>query len=174
MAKGSSSRWRNAARKREMLIAGVLIVAAALFAAIVIPMGVVRPTSVKHLPLSPVFLPYVLALLVIVFAALHLIEAWIAPDAVASPPTEDDAIHPRWKLRIAVLFMCLVGYLLLPELLGMLATSIIVTVGLMVLAGERRLLVLLGVGLIMPLLVWLFFTEVAQVPLPSGFLGDWR
>ncbi len=174
MAKGSLTKWRNAARKREMSIAGALIVAAILFALIAIPQGVVRPSSVKHLPLSPVFLPYVLALLVVIFAALHLIEAWIAPDAVAAPPSEDDAIHPRWKLRVSVLFAGLLGYLFLPEVLGMLVTAIIVTMGLMALAGERRPGVLLGVGLLMPLLVWLFFTEVAQVPLPSGFLGDWR
>lgn len=174
MAKASSTKWRNAARRREILIAAGLILAAVIFALVVIPAGVVRPSSVKHLPLSPVFLPYVLAALVAVFALLHLIEAWIAPDAVASPPSEDEATHPRWKIRVAFLFACLLGYLMLPEMLGMLATSILITIGLMALAGERRLLVLLGVGLFMPLMVWLFFTEVAQVPLPAGMLGDWR
>jgi hypothetical protein len=174
MAKGSSTKWRNSARRREMLIAGVLIVAAIAFALIVIPLGVMRPTSVKHLPLSPVFLPYVLSLLVIVFAALHLLEAWIAPDAIASPPSEDDATHPRWKLRVSVLFLCLAGYLLLPEMLGMLATSILVTIGLMALASERNPLILIGVGILMPTLVWLFFTEVAQVPLPGGLFDNWR
>ncbi|MFX0541573.1 tripartite tricarboxylate transporter TctB family protein [Roseovarius sp. S4756] len=174
MARGSSKKWRNAARKREMSIAGVLIIAAAVFALVIIPQGVVRPSSVKHLPLSPVFLPYVLAVLVVIFAALHLVEAWIAPDAVAAPPSDDDATHPRWKLRVSVLFACLLGYLILPDMLGMLATAIMITIGLMFLAGERRPLILTGVGILMPVLVWLFFTQVAQVPLPDGFFEAWR
>ena len=121
-----------------------------------------------------VFFVIFVSALVVVFAALHLVEAWIAPDAVAAPPSEDEATHPRWKLRVSVLLACLLGYLLLPDMLGMLATSIIVTIGLMFLAGERRPLILASVGILMPVLVWLFFTQVAQVPLPGGVFEAWR
>ena len=114
MAKDSSTKWRNAARKREMLIAAALIWPRASLHWWSSRMGVVRPSSVKHLPLSPVFLPYVLTVLVIVFAGLHLVEAWIAPDAVAAPPSDDGATHPRWKLRISVLFAGLLGIFCCP------------------------------------------------------------
>lgn len=178
MVTARSAKWRNTARRREIAIALALIVAAAVFAFVVIPAGVVKPASVKRLPLSPVFLPYVLTGLVALFAALHLLEAWLAPDAIAAPPDASQETHPRWKLRIAVLCACLAGYLFLPDVLGMLATAIIVTIALMALMSERNPLILIGVGVLLPTLVWLFFTQVAQVPLPLGIFESlfdgWR
>ncbi|MGK7651884.1 tripartite tricarboxylate transporter TctB family protein [Roseovarius sp. B08] len=159
-------------RRREIVFAVLTILASVLFALFVIPAGVTSPASVKHLPLSPTFLPYVLTIGVGLFALIHLLEAIFA----AHIPGEDDAslgTHPRWKSRVLMLVGLLALYLLMPERLGMPLTAIVVTIALMAIGGERRPLILLGVGIAVPLLVYLFFAHVAQVPLPMGLFEDW-
>ncbi|QFT92122.1 Tripartite tricarboxylate transporter TctB family protein [Roseovarius sp. THAF9] len=158
-------------RGSEIIFAVITILAALVFALVVIPNGVTRPASVKHLPLSPVFLPYVLTIGVGIFALIHLLEAIFA----AHIPGEDDAslgTHPRWKSRVLMLVGLLALYLLMPGRLGMPLTAIIVTIALMAIGGERRPLILLGVGIAVPVLVYLFFAHVAQVPLPMGLFVD--
>ncbi|EBA07048.1 tripartite tricarboxylate transporter TctB family protein [Sagittula stellata] len=159
-------------RRREIVFAALTLIAAALFAAIVIPAGVTTPGSVKHLPLSPAFLPYVLTGAIALFALVHLLEALFAPHVPDDDATPPD-LHAHWKLRLLVLCVLLLIYLLVPETLGMLLTSIVVTVVLMAMGGERRPLVLLGVGITVPLLIYLFFVHVAQVPMPAGIFEDW-
>lgn len=159
-------------RRREIIFAALTLLASALFAFVVIPAGVTTPASVKHLPLSPAFLPYVLTAGVGLFALIHLLEAIFA----AHIPGEDEAslgTHPRWKSRVLMLVGLLLVYLLLPDQLGMPVTAMLVTIALMAIGGERRPLILLGVGIGVPLLVYLFFAHVAQVPLPMGLFEDW-
>ncbi|WHZ34293.1 tripartite tricarboxylate transporter TctB family protein [Sagittula sp. MA-2] len=159
-------------RRREIIFASLTLIAAILFAAIVIPAGVTTPASVKHLPLSPAFLPYVLTAGVALFALVHLLEAVFAahiPDEDAAAPN----VHAQWKPRLLALCVLLLISLLVPETLGMLLTSIVVTIVLIAMGGERRPLILLGVGITVPLLIYLFFVHVAQVPMPAGIFEDW-
>lgn len=159
-------------RRREITFAVLTLLASLLFAFVVIPAGVTSPASVKHLPLSPTFLPYVLTIGVGLFALVHLLEAIFA----AHIPGEDGnplGVHPRWFSRLAMLVVLLLIYLILPETLGMPLTAILVTIALMAIGGERRPLILLGVGIAVPVLVYLFFAHIAQVPLPMGLFEDW-
>jgi len=160
-------------RRREIVFAGLTLAASALFALIVIPRGVTTPASVKHLPLSPAFLPYLLTASIGVFALIHMLEAIFAPHIPAEDEGAQPGMHPRWKGRVLMLCALLALYLFLPDQLGMLPTSILVTVALLAIGGERRPLILLGVGISVPLLVYLFFAHVAQVPLPTGIFEDW-
>lgn len=160
-------------RRREILFGAVTVVSAAAFALLVIPDGVTTPASVVHLPLSPAFLPYVLTIGVGLFAAIHFLEAIFAPHMPADDEDRGGGLHARWKSRGLILSLLLLTYLLLPERLGMLTTAIIVTIALLAIGGERRPLILLGVGISVPLLVYLFFVHVAQVPMPTGLFEDW-
>jgi hypothetical protein len=157
-------------RRREIVFAALTLAAAIGFALFVIPNGVTTPASVRHLPLSPAFLPYVLTAAIGVFALIHMLEAIYAPHIPADDEEGSQDAHPNWKVRAILLSVLLLVYLLLPERLGMLPTAIGVTIALLAIGGERRVAVLLGVGITVPLLVYLFFAEVAQVPMPEGIL----
>ena len=161
------------ARRREVWIGLCLIAVAALLAFAAIPLGVTRPTSVSSLPLSPVFLPYLLSALIGVFAILHIVAAFTAPHSPVAD-SDDGALHPRWLLRGALVAILLLGYLMLPQFIGMFPTAIALTVALMRLGGERRLPVLAVFGVLLPLVIYLFFVFIAQVPMPTGVFGDWR
>jgi len=159
-------------RRREITFAAATLVASVLFALFVIPGGVTTPASVVHLPLSPAFLPYVLTAGVGIFALIHMLEAIYAPHI---PPDDEGGggLHASWKSRGLMLSVLLLIYLLLPERLGMLITSILVTIALLAIGGERRPRILFGVGISVPLLVYLFFVFVAQVRMPLGIFEDW-
>lgn len=160
-------------RRREIIFAALTLAASVLFSLIVVPLGVTTPASVKHLPLSPAFLPYVLTAGIGIFALVHMLEAIFAPHIPAEDEGAQAGLHPRWKGRVLMLCALLLVYLVLPDRLGMLPTSILVTIALLAIGGERRPIILLGVGISVPLLVYLFFAHVAQVPLPTGMFQDW-
>ena len=160
-------------RRREIVFAALTLAASVLFALIVIPTGVTTPSSVKHLPLSPAFLPYLLTIAIGLFALIHMLEAIFAPHIPGEDEDMMSGVHPRWKSRLLMLCALLLVYLLAPDRLGMLLTSVLVTIALLAIGGERRPVILLGVGITVPLLVYLFFAHVAQVPLPTGIFEDW-
>lgn len=144
-------------------------VLAVLFAWFGIPSGVESPANVTALPLSPAFLPYIATGMIFLFGLLHALEA--AVKRRLQPPITSNASdprHPSWVLRATVVLACFLAYLYLPAVLGMAGVSILVTAGLMLLAGERSPLILIGGSVVLPLLVYVFFTRVAQVPLPLG------
>ncbi|WP_022727530.1 tripartite tricarboxylate transporter TctB family protein [Fodinicurvata sediminis] len=166
----SREQYLRAQRLRESVFAIATVAASVLFASLVIPAGVTSPASVEHLPLSPRFLPYVLSALIAIMALVHLAEAWFSPRPPDADPEEEFEPHPRWKLRSSWLGLLLLGYLFLPQWGGMLATAVAATTVLTAVGGERRLPVLLGIGVLVPTAVYFFFTIVVQVPLPAGSL----
>lgn len=143
------------------------------FALVVIPLGVVSPGSVTHLPLSPVFLPYVLTALVGLFGLICGLQALLGPGVPKEAGEDEFALRRSWVLHLLLIGAALTAYYLLPEAIGMLLTAVLVTGFLVWLGGERRILMILGVALLLPVAVYLFFTWVAQVPLPEGYFEGW-
>jgi putative tricarboxylic transport membrane protein len=148
-------------------------VVAALFGAIVIPAGIVNPASVKHVALLPSFLPYVLTALIGALGLVIALQAMLGAGPPKRAPEEEFQLRSGWPAVLAVLVGCAAAYYLLPESAGLLMVSIAVTGVLMVLGGERRPIILLGAAVLLPTAVYLFFSRVAQVPLPAGILDGW-
>ena len=159
-------------RRRDAAFGFGIALAAAAFALWAVPYGVVSPRSVRALPLSPAFLPTVLAVCVGLLGLVCGLQAVLghgAPeDADAPTPLRSD-----WALGAAVIGAVLAAYVWLAEWLGMLPLAVAATAALLVAGGERSLGRGLAVSLLLPLGVFLFFTRVAQVPLPLGFLEGW-
>ena len=166
-------RLRARQRRYEAIFAVAMMVFAAAMALVVIPAGVRVPASVAHLPLSPRFFPYVLVGMVFVFAAAILVMSVIGPPP-PPPDTTASALRPRWPLRLAALSAVLMGWVVLPEQVGMLPLAIVATIILLMVGGERRTWVLGAVGVVVPVLVYLLFTEVFHVPMPAGPLLERR
>ena len=70
------------------------------------------------------------------------------------------------KLLVAVIAL-FIYYVAISEV-GIVLSSSVILIGLMMLGGERRIKVLLPVGIAPPVLLYYFFTYVANVPLPLG------
>ncbi|MGY6634737.1 MAG: tripartite tricarboxylate transporter TctB family protein [Alkalilacustris sp.] len=158
---------RRRQQRQDAIFAVVMMAFAVGMVLVVIPAGVRVPASVAHLPLSPRFFPYVLNGMVFAFALALLVMTYLGP-----PPLPEDAQPVETRrdglLRLAVLAAALAGYVQLPEVAGMLPVAVLGTLALLVVGGERRFAVLIGVGVVVPVLVYLLFTEVFHVPMPSG------
>ncbi|HCR98935.1 MULTISPECIES: tripartite tricarboxylate transporter TctB family protein [Halomonas] len=158
---------------KDAMLGGGIFVASVLFAWIVIPAGVVSPASVERLPLSPVFLPYVLTTLIGIFGLIYGMQASIGLGVPKEENDESTHLRRRWPLHILLVAACFFAYCFLTQYLGMLLISIMVTGFLIWLGGERRPLILVSVSIGLPLVLYLFFTLFAQVPLPKGLLEGW-
>lgn len=134
-----------------------------------IPVGINVPNAVKHLPLSPRFLPYVLTIFIFVIASIMLVLSIIA---APKSQTEEDTIdlQPTWRRKLGILAIVLVMYWYLPEVIGMLMTSITSICILLLVSGEKRLKIYSGVGILIPIVVYFTFTEIFYVSLPPGIL----
>ena len=142
-------------------------IAAAVFIIWAIPNAVVSPGSVKALPLDPSFLPYSLAALIGVMGVICALQSLLGP-GVPKEAGEGFRLRANWPMRLAMVTAAFAAYYLLPETAGMLPVAVAVTGLLVWLGGERNVWRALGVALLLPVLVYFFFTGVAQVPLPEG------
>jgi putative tricarboxylic transport membrane protein len=171
--RSAQERARRQRRRNDAIFAIAMMVFAILLAFVLIPAGVRVPAAVTHLPLSPRFFPYVLSAMIFAFAFAFLIMTYIGP-----PPLPEDAApvewRRRWPLRLGVLALVLVAFVQLPERWGMLPIAILAMLALLLVGGERRIWVLIGVGGVVPIAVYFLFTEAFQVPMPAGPLLERR
>ena len=147
---------------------GVLLVGILVFFAL-IPYGIDQPENVKHAALAPNFWPKIIAA---VIAAMGLLLA-INPGRA----TESESDGGAWTQRLPGLAVSLGSlfafYFLIPSL-GMVATGAALAFGLMVFAGERRWRLAIAVALGIPILLYVFFTYVASIPIPLGVFESLR
>lgn len=128
--------------------------------------------SVGASPISPAFYPGLIGL-VLAVCGLGLVVAAIRRRAVRPL-----AVVPGWMARpgniVAVLSVpvAIVVYGLLSPMLGFLATSVPVMLGLL-LAFRVSLLWSLAVALILPVLLHIVFVILMRVPLPYGIVEGW-
>ena len=160
-----------AVRSRADLIFGILmILVAALCILWIIPAGVDVPGSVEAAPLSPAFLPYTLSALIGVMGLICCIQAQFGRGIPKEQSELGFVLRRSWPQRLAILAAAFAIFYILPDIIGMLLVSIL-CMGILVFGGgERSLLRGVAVAILLPFLIWLFFTRVAQVPLPEGLL----
>lgn len=140
----------------------ITLIGAAIFA-VLVPVGIVVPSNVGQLALSPDFWPRIVAAVIFLMGIVM----------VFNPARSDDqAGRLVWKKRfpgLCVVGTCLFGFHLLIPFLGMVAGGMAVILILMWYAGERNLYRLFGIALTVPVILYLFFVQVARIPLPLGW-----
>lgn len=120
-------------------------------------------------PTSPALFPYLLSMLGLLFALLVIHGA---RKSAATEPSEFAGSRPlpfaQAMRRTAILIGAFAGYVFLFKPLGALLSSATVFGTLLYLGGERRLTWLAAVTVGMPLVTYLLFVKLANVPLPRG------
>ena len=153
-----------------------------------IPVGVKSPPNVKVPALAPEFWPTIVLWLMLAFAIIILIQGVIAvmrsrtneepeqnalaEEHIVNGPHGDDALLSTRVLRTIVAIGLLFAYQALIEVIGMLAVSILACLAFTILSGERRYKIFLPVAVLLPTILYYFFTKVAGVPLPLGIFEE--
>ncbi|MCP5083351.1 MAG: tripartite tricarboxylate transporter TctB family protein [Alphaproteobacteria bacterium] len=153
-------------------ITGALYLILGLFVVFVlIPIGVDEPSNVEFAVLAPSYWPRIICLVLAALGLGMLVRTWLSlRSGVPEETDEENKISEMvfWRAGL-VIAGSFVLYAVL-ETLGFVLAGTIALALLMLLAGERRPL---HVGLIsvgIPLLLYLFFTKAASIPIPAGIL----
>ena len=154
--------------RRDEFLVGVMISAmAALILWWLIPTHVDIPRRVPIRALSPAFWPKVIGWVMLICGVALTLRATLAPpppDAVA----DDLRVSRPEGLRLLALGVLLVGAFFSLRIIGMVWTCMIVFVALIWLTGSKHRLWGIGVGIVLPLALYFFFTKVAGVAIPQG------
>jgi len=183
--------------------AGVLLAGIALLLLFVlIPYGVDAPRKVKFAALHPAYYPRIVAWCLLIFGCATMLVAirklvGVSPD-IATPDTtfnttgspstgadaqsndantlqqgQKDKTSRQQLFSLGVLATVFVGVTFLLPTLGFPLTTGLALLGLMPLAGEMRLWVVTTTAICLPMLLYLFFTKIANIPIPGGVLDPW-
>ena len=169
MRRGRPARGLVVIRERFTGI-GVLLVGILVFF-VLIPYGIDQPANVKHTALAPNFWPKIIA---VVIAAMGLLLSVKPGRKTGSETGSDDEAWAQRLPGLAVSLGSLFAFYFLIPSLGMVAPAAALAFGLMLFAGERRWRLGVAVALGIPILLYVFFTYVASIPIPLGVFESLR
>lgn len=156
--------------KRDLWSGIIMMALALLLMLVLIPVGVVEPKKVKYAALSPSYYPrfvtYVLLGLGVAVTVRSLL--FNREKTVTGVELRTDALR-----RYGWVFVILALYAASVTWLGFIVSSTLALLATLLLAGERRLYLILPIALLLPLGLYFFFLKVASVPIPLGILEPW-
>lgn len=158
-------------------LAGITLALSGIF--YLIPRFIVVPQQLDSLALSPAFWPNIIMGILLLTSAVILIQGLVARyrqrrspvQTTAQPAAESTDTYPLDGPRTVILSAAVgifFSYYWLIDHLGILLSSVLALLALMGLGGERHLKVLLPLAIVLPVVLYYFFTRVAHVYLPQG------
>ena len=139
-----------------MLAVGLLLL---LF---LIPLGIDTPKKIRFAALSPTYYPQIVAVILSVIGAAIIVKN---RRPLTTKGTDDaDEVHPNAKMRIGSFLLLLAVYSLSLELLGFVLSGVLALVASLILAGERRALIIIAISLLLPISSPLLSMSVRLLP----------
>ena len=175
---------QNANREIGLGLAVVVLSLVGLFVAI--PLGVDAPEDIEVRPLAPDFWPFIVLVFAGLAGAVVTLEGLVsrrkwthAPDVGSKTETGSEEEAPeqdrpaaeaaaRVAATIGALFLL---YFALPYT-GIVAGCMLLLLFMLRFTGERRWHIILTITVVLPLLLYVFFVYVANVPMPMGIFED--
>lgn len=139
-----------------------------------IPWGVVVPASLSPTAVSPAFWPRVTAMMLVIFGVLIVVRGMLQRRKIVTAPAFDVSVANRRRgaLRIIGGFAVLYGSWASISVVGLPVASVLIIVILSMAFGERRAIWLIGIAIFLPLFLYVFFSEIAGVPIPLGIIWE--
>ncbi len=165
--------------KSNLVLAIVLIFFSVVLLFFIIPSQINEPSYIKSKYLSPAFVPRVftvylgLMALVLFFRSLLNLKKFSSKkkkeiqSAGKASPTEE-GWREQW-IAVCIWISCCF-FILAVEFFGILIPSILFLGALMVYFGQKKWLLVLGIMILVPLLLYLFLHDIAKVQFPPGIL----
>ena len=143
----------------------------------ILPRAVIVPSSIKIISLRPDFWPSLLCVSLIALSLLMAGISWVVQfqSEGYSDMGEEKILGNIHLSRLDtakpyIVMTGLLAYYIMIEPLGIIISSIIALLGLALLYGERKFKTLIPVAVLLPIGLYLFFTKIANVPLPFGYI----
>jgi hypothetical protein len=148
---------------------GLAIIALGAFLLLVlIPFGVTSPSNVRIAVLSPTMWPRIVSAALILMGGVLFLRAFLGGPGPTSDAedTPDDGWH-SW-LRIGAVAILMIAFFLSLPLLGMPIAGAIAIFVYALLVRARRPVTTVLTAILLPLMIYGFFSHVAGVPIPQG------
>ena len=162
---------------KDCILGASLTVLGSILFLFVIPEGVVVPSSVSSLALAPDLWPRVLALMLLGLGVLLFVPSSLRLLGGTAEVTRASSLNFAGASAMArpfgwfVLFVAAIAlfvYWAAIHILGIPVASAIALASFALLYGERRYGVILTLSTVVPVSLYLFFSKIAQVPIPMG------
>lgn len=148
-----------------------------------VPWGIFVPASIKIAVMSPAFFPETVIVFIVALSLILAIQSIIAmkmkntEGAVQGGKAEAGETEPPVKrtvkiIKITASVILLILYYEAVIFFGMLPASIVFLVLFSLLYGERRFKITVPLAVLLPALIYMFFTMIAKIPLPKGILFE--
>lgn len=154
-------------RRLEILIGLGVVALSAFILWVVIPAYVTLPKRPPLLALAPSFWPKIICWMMLLSGAALTVRAALEeppPDAIV----EEAGASSSETLRLLALAAILTGTFFALPVFGMVWTCMVVFILLVLMTGRRHLIWGVLAGILLPLLLYMFFTKVAGVAVPQG------
>lgn len=138
---------------------------------VLIPIGVDEPANVEFAVLAPAYWPRVICLVLAALGTGMLIRLWL--NTRSGEGESDEGASPfkgllLWRVGVVIVGTFVLYALLEP--LGFVLAGALALALLLLFAGERRPLHVALISIGVPMLLYLFFTKAASIPIPAGLL----
>jgi len=153
-------------RKQDLITAVSFIIIALLIVWVAIPHGVQEPKKVKFVALSPSYYPRLIGYALLLFGACLIVKYFLSSNL----STTANGTNEYNSKRLIPIALILSGLYFGLQSLGFVLAPAIGLGALLWLAGERNVWVILLMSIVLPLALYIFFTKVANIPIPGGVL----
>ena len=161
--------------KSNIVLTVVLLFLSVVILFVIIPSQINEPNYIKSKYLSPAFVPRVFTAyigfmaLLLLFRSIARLKKSSSNKAIQSDEKENLPEEGRQGQGIAVLiWVSCCFFVLAVEFFGFLIPSILFLGALMVFFGQKKWLLVLSIMVLVPLLLYLFLHDIAQVQFPKG------
>lgn len=153
----------------DLVIGSGVVILALLGLLAIIPSGVVLPGGIDIAALSPDFWPQMVMIGMGLAGAIVLFQGLFPAAGATNSDSDNESLSfGIATLKLVTAILSVFVYYFAITYVGIVVSSCVVLLGLMMLGGERRYAILLPTAIILPVLLYYFFTYVANVPLPLG------
>ena len=166
--------------KSDIFLAIALLGIVALIYWVIIPTQISVPATIQSTYLSPAFSPRVFSLYLGVMAAVLLVISIIdwrkSTSTAAQQHTGDSGMKVKSAVKeqllvfgiwvVCVIYICSIYFV------GIIIPSALLLGVLMVFFGQKRPVVVVSILIVAPLILYLFFHDLANVSFPQGILFE--
>jgi len=149
-----------------------------------IPKGVYVPANINIRVMSPDFFPRAVAIFVILMSLILALQNILVSGSKKRYPDQNverklpqegkdnDKIRKLKIIKICVAIFLLFMYFQAVSLIGILPSSAIFLLAFSFLYGERRFKIIIPLAVFLPIILYFFFTRLANIPLPKGIFFE--
>lgn len=152
--------------KRDLLAGVSILLIGILLVGVLIPFGVDEPGSVEFAALAPSYYPRFVGIAMILLGLAITVRSIYRPVADELFEIPESVLVYKAVCAIAIMF----ATALFVPTAGFVLVGSAALLALMLLAGERNPVIIAIAVIGLPLLLYFFFTKLANIPIPGGVL----